>query len=45
MLLNQMPYEELGSDYLPKKERDVDYWVNKIKSLGYHVQVENSETA
>lgn len=45
ILLNKVPYEELGADYLPKKERDVDYWVNKIKSLGYHVQVESSETA
>ena len=45
MLLNKVPYEELGSDYLPKKERDIDYWVNKIKSLGYNIQVENNEIA
>lgn len=45
ILLNTVPYEELGTDYLPKKERDVDYWVNRIKSLGYHIQIECSETA
>jgi transposase len=45
MLLNKVPYHEIGWDYLPKKEKDVDYWVNKIKSLGYNVQVEATEIA
>lgn len=39
MLLTGVPYEELGPDYLPKKEKDVDYWVRKIQELGYKVDL------
>jgi hypothetical protein len=40
MLRTGVPYEELGPDYLPKKEKDVNYWVHKIKQLGYKVELQ-----
>ncbi|WP_161827280.1 hypothetical protein [Brevibacillus choshinensis] len=27
-------------DYLPKKEKSLDYWVQRIKSLGYNVNLQ-----
>ncbi|GIP16212.1 IS110 family transposase [Paenibacillus montaniterrae] len=45
MLMNQVPYHELGWNYQQKHERDVEYWVNKMKALGYHVQIQPMETA
>jgi transposase len=46
ILLTGTPYEELGPDYLPKKEKNVDYWVRKIQQLGYKVDLqEQRETA
>jgi len=37
MLLRNQPYSELGWDYLPKKEKSLEYWVQRIKTLGYNV--------
>lgn len=45
MLLNKVPYEELGWDYLPKKEKSLDYWVRQIQGLGYNVQLQEQELA
>lgn len=44
MLSQRVPYEELGWDYLPKKEKSLDYWVRQIQGLGYDVQVNEQET-
>jgi hypothetical protein len=40
MLSNGVSYQELGPDYLPKKEKNVDYWVQKIQQLGYKVELQ-----
>jgi len=40
MLLRNEPYSELGWDYLPQKEKSVDYWVQRIKTLGYNVELQ-----
>ncbi|WP_199898968.1 hypothetical protein [Paenibacillus popilliae] len=40
MLRTGVPYEELGQDDLPKKEKDVNYWVHKIKQRGYNVELQ-----
>lgn len=45
MLKTKTPYEELGWDYLPKKERNVDYFIKKIQSLGYEVNITEQEPA
>lgn len=39
MLSTGVPYEELGADYVPQKERDVDYWVRKLQHMGYKVDI------
>jgi len=39
MLSQRVPYKELGWDYLPKKEKSLDYWVRKIQGLGYDVNL------
>nr|WP_275296584.1 IS110 family transposase [Brevibacillus choshinensis] len=40
MLLRNEPYSELGWDYLPQKEKSVDYWVQRIKTLGYSLSLQ-----
>ncbi|MFD0678476.1 MULTISPECIES: transposase [unclassified Paenibacillus] len=42
MLRDKVPYQELGERYLGSKEKTVDYWVRKIREMGY--QVELTET-
>lgn len=44
MLRDKTAYQELGWDYLPKKEKGLDYWVSKIKSMGYTIQLQHSQT-
>jgi transposase len=39
LLQKHVDYNELGSDYLPKKERDLDFWIRKIQNLGYKVDL------
>lgn len=39
MLSQRVPYKELGWDYLPKKEKSLDYWIRKIQGLGYDVNL------
>ncbi|BFH62424.1 hypothetical protein PAJ34TS1_30160 [Paenibacillus azoreducens] len=34
MLKNHTPYMELGEDYLPKKERNLEYWIQQIQKQG-----------
>jgi transposase len=41
MLSKKVPYEELGWDYLPKKEKSLDYWVRQIQGLGFRVQLQD----
>jgi transposase len=43
MLSTGVPYEELGADYVPKKEKDADYWVRKLQSMGYKVDLKTLE--
>ncbi len=36
--------QELGSNYLPKKEKGLDYWVSKIRSIGYYIQIQDNHS-
>ncbi|TVX98982.1 IS110 family transposase [Paenibacillus cremeus] len=45
MLRDKTTYQELGWDYLPKKEKGLDYWVSKIKSMGYSIQLQDIHPA
>ncbi|MCM3270364.1 IS110 family transposase [Paenibacillus elgii] len=45
MLKDRMAYQELGPNYLPKKEKGLDYWVSKIKSMGYSIQIQDNHLA
>lgn len=45
MLRNKTTYQELGWDYLPKKEKGLDYWLSKIKSMGYSIQIQDNQPA
>jgi transposase len=39
MLRDKVPYQELGPLYLGSKEKSVEYWVRKIREMGYHVEL------
>ncbi|MNR62686.1 hypothetical protein D3C85_1847810 [compost metagenome] len=39
MLRDKVKYEELGAEYLGSREISVDYWVNKIKKMGFDVNL------
>jgi hypothetical protein len=39
MLRDKVPYQELGGHYLGSKEKTVDYWVRKIREMGYQVEL------
>lgn len=39
ILKTRTPYQELGWDYLPKKERSAEYFVRKLHGLGYMVDL------
>ncbi|WP_435164098.1 IS110 family transposase [Paenibacillus glycanilyticus] len=43
MLRDKTTYEELGWDYLPKKEKGLDFWIRKIKSMGYAVHLQDNQ--
>ena len=44
MLRDKTTYQELGAEYLPKnKEKGLDYWVSKIKSMGYSIQLQDAQ--
>lgn len=45
VLKEKTPYEELGWDYLPTKERKTDYFIRKLKNMGYEVDIQESEPA
>ncbi|KRF42872.1 IS110 family transposase [Paenibacillus sp. Soil787] len=45
MLRDKTTYQELGWDYLQTKEKGLDYWVSKIKSLGYSIQIQDAHSA
>lgn len=40
LLSTSVPYEELGADYVSKKERDANYWIRKLQSMGYQVEIQ-----
>lgn len=42
ILRDKKTYKELGWDYLPKKEKGLDYWVSRIESLGFSVQLQDN---
>ncbi|WP_335872517.1 IS110 family transposase [Bacillus sp. 2205SS5-2] len=39
------PYKELGWDYLPTKERKKDYFIKKLMSTGYEIEIQESKPA
>ncbi|MCP1309860.1 IS110 family transposase [Paenibacillus tyrfis] len=39
MLRDKVPYKELGERYLGSKEKSVDFWVRKIREMGYQVEL------
>lgn len=45
MLKTKTPYNELGWDYLPKKERNKDYFIKKLQNLGYEVEIQEIKSA
>jgi transposase len=45
ILRDKTAYQELGFDYLPKKEKGLDYWVSKIKSMGYTIHLQDNQSA
>ena len=45
VLRDKSPYRELGTDYLGTKEKTVEYWVRKIKQMGYDVELHELKTA
>lgn len=42
MLRDKTTYQELGAEYLPRKEKGLDYWVSKIKSMGYSIHLQDA---
>jgi transposase len=45
MLRDKKDYHELGSAYLGSREKSVEYWVRKIKELGFHVELTEAQSA
>jgi len=45
VLRDKSHYQELGADYLGTKEKTVEYWVRKIKQMGYDVELHELNTA
>jgi transposase len=45
LLRDRTAYQELGWSYLQAKEKGLDYWVRKIKSLGYSIQIQDTQSA
>lgn len=45
MLKTKTPYQELGWDYLPSKERKKEYFIKKLKTMGYEVNIQENESA
>jgi transposase len=43
MLQDRVPYQELGWEYVPNPTRGVEYWIRKIESQGFTVQLEPHE--
>lgn len=39
MLRDKVSYQELDELYLGSKEKTVDYWVRKIREMGYQVEL------
>lgn len=45
MLRDKAPYEELGTDYLGSYEKTASYFVNKLKLMGFEVQLRELTSA
>lgn len=45
VLRDKVPYQELGADYLGSREKNVDYWIRKIKQMGYDVELHEAKPA
>jgi len=45
VLRDREAYNELGQEYLGSRERSVDYWVRKIKEMGFEVEVKELQSA
>jgi transposase len=44
MLKTRTSYQEYGWDYLPSKERKKDYFIKKLKNMGYEIRVQEDES-
>jgi len=45
VLRDKVPYEELGADYLGKREKTIEYWIRKINQMGYEVELRELNSA
>ena len=45
VLRDKVPYEELGADYLGKREKTIEYWIRKINQMGYEVELHELNSA
>ena len=45
VLKERVSYQELGSDYLPNRDRTMSYWIKKLQDQGYTVTLEQSASA
>lgn len=45
VLRDKVPYQELGADYLGSREITIDFWIRKIKQMGYEVELHEIKTA
>lgn len=45
MLKTNTPYQELGWDYLPSKERKKDHLIKKLQNMGYEVDIQETKSA
>ncbi len=45
VLKTKTPYKELGWDYLPSKERKIDYFIKKLQNMGYEVDIQETTSA
>lgn len=45
VIKTKTPYKELGWDYLPTKERKIDYFIKKLQNMGYEVDIQETKSA
>lgn len=45
VLKERVPYGELGWDYLPNRDRKLNYWIKKLEDQGFKVSLEPTDVA